>query len=492
MAREALDALELLKVTYGDIRVIRRWQEHIATKDGVVEAVEGDESLGYGIRVIKNGRWGFAASNDLSRDGVYRTARKAVELADAAVVVTGEEIVLTKEKKIRASYTTPFEEDPFVVPLPEKIKLLLAADAAQRRVRKIKIAQSYYTGWKQEKLFASTSGSWIDQKLVECGGGIEATAVSESDVQMRSFPNSFRGQFNTGGFEIVRKMGLPENGERIAQEALMLLAADECPTGEYDIILDANQLGLQIHESCGHATEGDRALGWESSYAGTSFLTPDKLGKFRYGSEIVNLTADATIPGGLGTFGFDDDGVAAQRTFLIKNGIFSDYQTSREVAAKLAGLVKGYKRLSNGTVRADGWGHLPMIRMTNINLEPGGSPGGGRAWKLADLIADTKKGIFFSTNKSWSIDDRRLNFQFGTEIAWEVINGKKTRMLRNATYAGITPKFWGSCDAICGRDEWVVWGTPNCGKGQPSQLAHTGHGAAPARFRNIKVGVIKR
>jgi TldD protein len=221
-------------------------------------------------------------------------------------------------------------------------------------------------------------------------------------------------------------------------------------------------------------------LGWEASYAGTTFLTPDKLGKnFKYGSDIVNLTADATLAGGLGTFGYDDEGVPAQRTFLIKNGTFENYQTSREVAAKL-----GQKK-SNGTVRADGWQHLPMIRMTNINLEPGNG-------KLKDLIADTKDGIFFSTNKSWSIDDKRQNFQFGTEIAWEIKNGKKTRMLKNATYTGITPQFWGSCDAICGRDDWVIWGTPNCGKGQPSQLAHTGHGAAPARFRNVKCGVIKR
>ncbi len=491
LAKEVLNALELLKVAYGDVRAIRGRHEHIATKDGVVEAVETNDSLGYGIRVIKNGRWGFAASNDLTRDGVYRTARKAVELADAAARVSGEEIILTKEKRIKAKYRTPFKKDPFRVLLDEKIKLLLAADAAQRRVKKIKISQGYYMAWKQEKLFANTEGSWIDQLLVECGGGIEATAVSKNDVQMRSYPNSFRGQFNTGGYEVVESLKLRENGERIAEEAVALLTADECPSDEFDIILDSNQLALQIHESCGHATEGDRALGWEASYAGTTFLTPDKLGKnFRYGSKIVDLTADATIPGGLGTFGFDDEGVPAQRRFLVKEGIFNDYQTSREVAAKLTRLVKGYALPSSGAVRADGWQHLPMIRMTNINLEPGGASGQGLT--LSELISDTKKGIVFSTNKSWSIDDKRQNFQFGTEIAWEIKNGKKTRMLKNATYTGITPEFWGSCDAICGKNEWIVWGTPNCGKGQPSQLAHTGHGAAPARFRKVKCGVIRR
>ncbi len=486
IAKEVLDALELLKVTYGDVRVVHAISEHIATKDGTVEGLEKNDSLGYGIRVIKNGRWGFAASNDLTRDGVYRTARKAVALADAAAKVPGEEIVLTRERRVKDVYQTPYKKDPFAVSLDTKIKLLLAADAAQRKAKKIKISQAYFTAWKQNKLFANTEGSFIDQEIVECGGGIEATAVAGNDVQMRSYPNSFRGQFNTGGFEIVEKMGLVENGERIASEAVALLSADECPSGEFDIILDSNQLALQIHESCGHATEGDRALGWEASYAGTTFLTPDLLGKkFRYGSDIVNLTADATIPGGLGTFGYDDEGVAAQRTFLVEKGVFKNYQTSREVAAKLG------KSHSNGTVRADGWQHLPMIRMTNINLEPFAGRS-GQAPTLEKLISDTKSGILFSTNKSWSIDDKRQNFQFGTEIAWEIKNGKKTRMLKNATYTGITPQFWGSCDAICGKDDWIVWGTPNCGKGQPSQLAHTGHGAAPARFRKVKCGVIRR
>lgn len=484
IGKEVLNAFEFLKVTYGDVRVIHALHEHIATKDGTVEAVESNDTLGFGIRVIKNGRWGFAASNDLTKDGIYGAVRKAVELAGAAAKVTGEEIVLTQEKRIKDIYRTPIKKDPFKISLDEKIKLLLAADTAQRKVKKIKISQSYYTAWKQNKLFANTQGSWINQEIVECGGGIEATAVSDSDVQMRSFPNSFRGQFNTGGYEIVEKMKLVENGERIAQEAVALLSADECPSGEYDIILDSNQLALQIHESCGHATEGDRALGWEASYAGTTFLTPDLLNRnFRYGSKVVNLTADATIPGGLGTFGYDDEGVPAQRTFLVEDGIFKNYQTSREVAAKLG------QKNSNGTVRADGWQHLPMIRMTNINLEPGSSTSSG---SLIDLIADTKNGIFFSTNKSWSIDDKRQNFQFGTEIAWEIKNGRKTRMLKNATYTGITSQFWGSCDAICSKNEWIVWGTPNCGKGQPSQLAHTGHGASPARFRKVECGVIKR
>jgi len=492
IATHALNAFELSRVTYADIKVGQYWLEHIATKDGVVEAMESNEILGYGIRVVKNGRWGFAASNILTCDGVFAAVKKAILLADAAALIAGEDVILTNEHVVKDTYVTPHKEDPFDVSVDEKVKLLLEADREQRREKRIRVSQAYYTGWKQKKLFASSEGAWISQTLVECGGGIEATATSTTDVQNRSFPNSFRGQFVTGGYEHVRAMGLVENGHRIAEEAVALLTADDCPSADMDVILDGNQLALQIHESCGHATEGDRALGWEASYAGTTFLTPDKLGNFQYGSPIVNLTADATVPLGLGTFGYDDEGVKAQRKYLIQNGMFVDYQTSREVAAILGKRVKGYTRTSSGGVRSDGWGHLPMIRMTNINLEPGIPEGTSqKTWNPDALIADTKHGIFFSTNKSWSIDDKRLNFQFGTEIAWEIKNGKKVRMLKNATYTGMTPVFWGSCDAICGKEHWVVWGTPNCGKGQPSQLAHTGHGAAPARFRNVKVGVVK-
>ena len=243
------------------------------------------------------------------------------------------------------------------------------------------------------------------------------------------------------------------------------------------MILDGSQTALQVHESCGHPIELDRVLGSEAAFAGTSFLTPDKLGTFRYGSDHVSMTIDATIPGGLGTFGYDDEGVPAQRADVVRNGVFVGYLTDRETAAAL-----GWR--SNGTARASSWDRLPLIRMTNVNLEPG-------PWKLSDLVADTDDGLYMQTNRSWSIDDKRLNFQFGTEIAWEIKNGRLGDMMKNATYTGITPRFWGSCDAVCGGDEWVVWGTPNCGKGQPEQVGHVGHGAAPARFRNVRVGVMK-
>jgi TldD protein len=263
----------------------------------------------------------------------------------------------------------------------------------------------------------------------------------------------------------------------VGEEAVALLTADPCPRREADIILDGSQLALQIHESVGHPTELDRALGMEANYAGTSFLTVDKLRRLRFGSPLVNLTADATLPHGLATFAFDDEGVEAQRWPIVKDGLFVGYLTSRELAHRI-----GEKR-SRGCVRSDGWHHVPMIRMVNLSLEPG-------AGSLEDLIADTDDGIYMETNRSWSIDQLRYNFQFKTEIGWEIKKGRRGRMLRNPTYQGITPVFWNSCDFICGREAWKPWGVTNCGKGQPGQVAEMTHGAAPARFRGVRVGVV--
>ena len=249
--------------------------------------------------------------------------------------------------------------------------------------------------------------------------------------------------------------------------------------GVFDIILDGSQLGLQIHESVGHPIELDRVLGMEANFAGTSFLTTDKLGQLRYGSDLVNVVADARQEHGpgLGTFAFDEEGVPAQCTPIVSNGLFTGYLSSRETAHTIGANHSG------GTLRAEGWNRLPIIRMTNISILPGDKP-----LTLEQLIADTERGIYMETNRSWSIDDKRYNFQFGTEIGWEIKNGKRIRMLKNPSYSGITTEFWNSLDAICSRHEWVLWGVPHCGKGQPQQVMGTGHGAAPARFKGIKVG----
>jgi TldD protein len=354
-----------------------------------------------------------------------------------------------------------------------------------RRESRVKVTYGSIVTVRNHQYFASSEGSQIEQEITQAGAAIQAYAIEGDEIQRRSYPQAFRDQ-HTEGWEFIEGLDLPGNAERIGSEAVALLSADPCPSGVTTLVLGGSQLGLQIHESCGHPTELDRVFGTEAAYAGTSFLTTDKLDDFQYGSSIVNLTADATIPGALGTFAYDDEGVPAQRVPLVRDGMFVGYLTSRETAAQLAelrGEDPGQAR-SGGAMRASGWNRIPLIRMTNVNLEPG-------TWSFEDLIADTDEGIYMEDNRSWSIDNLRLNFQFGTEMAYEIKNGKLGRLLKNATYTGITPKFWGGCDAICNADHWYVWGIPNCGKGQPSQSMQTGHGAAPARFRNVRVGVMQ-
>ncbi|MFQ5885916.1 MAG: TldD/PmbA family protein [Anaerolineae bacterium] len=477
LAHRALNLAQLKGAAYGDIRIIHLVTERIDVKNGVVEGLSLNRDQGFGIRVLVDGAWGFASSSRLTLEEIERVTTQAVEIAKASALVKRDDGELGPPEVHKDAYRTPVKIDPFSIPLEEKIALLLAADGEMRRVKGIAVAESGMIFVRENQIFASTEGSYIEQEIIESGAGLEAMATSQDEVQTRSYPNSFGRHQGTAGYEFIESMGLVENAQRTAEEAVALLTAKQCPSGITTLILGGTQLALQVHESCGHPIELDRVMGTEASYAGTSFLTLEKLGHFRYGSEIVNITADATLPGGLGTFGYDDEGVPAQRTPIVKEGLFLGYLTSRETAAKIG-------QRSNGAMRADGWNRIPLIRMTNINLGPG-------EWTLEDLIADTPEGIFMDTNKSWSIDDKRLNFQFGTEIAYEIKKGKLGALLKNATYTGITPEFWGSCDAICNRDQWQIWGTPNCGKGQPSQSAHVGHGAAPARFRNVRVGVMR-
>ena len=474
LTARVLDLATGLGASYADVRVETRRVQVVSVKNGVVNALSDETSSGFGVRVLVDGAWGFASSADFAPAELERVTRLAVEIARASALACRTPVQLGPPVRSQGRYETPVVRDPFRVPIEEKLALLQAADSLMRAVRGVTVAESSCECQRVDKTFANSEGAYVEQVLIETGGGIEALAVGEHETQKRSYPNSFGRHQGTAGYEFLEAMDLPGNAQRIAEQAVALLTAKPCPSEVTTLILDPTQTALQVHESCGHAIELDRVLGTEASYAGTSFLTPDKRGHFRYGSEVVTIVADATVPGGLGTFGFDDEGVPAQRTVIVDQGIFRNYLTSRETAAV-------FGETSNGTMRADGWNRIPLIRMTNINLEPG-------PWRLEDLIADTDRGIYMETNRSWSIDDKRLNFQFGTEIAWEIRGGKLGALLRNPTYTGITPQFWQSCDAVC--SEWAVWGTPNCGKGQPSQVAHVGHGAAATRFRNVRVGVV--
>ncbi len=472
----ALDAAQRGGAGYADIRLVERLNESLTVKNGALEAASSNASAGFGVRVLLDGAWGFSSSSVLEAEEVERVTREALEIASASGAARLAPVELDDTPPITDSYRTPYDEDPFEVSLDDKLRILMDADAAMAAVPGVAIREGTLVAGRERKTFASLAGARIEQEIVESGGGIEATAVNDSEMQQRSYPNSFGGQSVTGGFEAVRALELPKYGQETAELAVALLDAPQCPSGEMDLVLDSTQVALQIHESCGHPTELDRVFGTEASFAGTSFLTTDKLDSLRYGSPIVNIDADATAPGGLGTFGYDDEGVPAQRAPLVSGGILVGYLTSRETAPRIG-------RRSMGSARGWTWSSIPLIRMTNINLQP------GDAGSLEDLIADTSDGIFMSINKSWSIDDRRLNFQFGDQAGWLIKNGKRTQLVKNPTYTGITPQFWGSCDAICGPDEWTLWGLPNCGKGEPVQTGHVGHGAAPARFRGVKVGV---
>jgi TldD protein len=472
----ALNTAQTLGASYADIRIVHRRMESITVKNGVVEALEQDESYGFGVRVIADGAWGFAASSNVAFQEIDQVVAQAIAIARASAMFQNQPVVLAPVEPVQDRYTTPVEQDPFRVSLDKKINYLLRADAEACAVRGASIVEGSLHAWRENKVFASTEGSYIEQEITKSGLGLQAMAVGNNEVQVRSYPNSY-GHWMTKGWEMALDYDLPGNARRIAEEAVALLSAPQCPTGTTTLILDGSQTALQIHESCGHPVELDRVLGMEAAFAGTSFLTLDKLGNYRYGSPVVNMTADATLSGGLGSFGYDDEGVPAQRIDLVKDGIFTGYLSDRQTAA-LIGLP-----YSGGCSRAENWNRLAMIRMTNVNLLPG-------TWRLEDLIADTDDGIYMLANKSWSIDDKRLNFQFGCELAYKIKNGKLGRIYKNPTYQGMTPQFWGSCDAICNADYWAIWGEPNCGKGQPVQTGHTGHGAAPTRFRNMAVGVM--
>ena len=429
--------------------------------------------------MIADGAWGFAASDDLSRGAVETTAAQAVEIAKASARVKQHDIRMAPEKPVTADWVTPYQIDPFSISVEQNLELLLKIDAELRSVTGVTLAETSMNFRREEHWFRSSEGASIHQTKFTTGAGYAAYAFAGSEIQKRSYPSSFGGQWQNKGYELIAELKLLENARRIGEETVALLKAERCPEGEFDIILESSQLGLQIHESVGHPIELDRVLGMEANFAGTSFLTLDKLRTLRYGSDLVNIVADARQEHGpgLGTFAFDDEGVPAQCTPIISNGLFTGYLSSRETAHTI-----GADR-SGGTLRAEGWNRLPIIRMTNISILPGEKP-----LTLEQLIAASDHAILMQTNRSWSIDDKRYNFQFGCEMGWEIKNGKRVRLLKNPSYSGITTEFWNSMDAICSRDEWTLWGTPNCGKGQPQQVMGTGHGASPARFRSRKVG----
>jgi len=463
-------------VTHAEIRWVRERAERLRVRDGAPEGVSHSTRAGYSVRLIARGAWGFACTQTPTDEALARMVSEALAVALASSRLLKKPVLFPPEPGRVGSYETPLEIDPFGVSLERKLADLSGPEAELRRGgAPLHSAEAWMHWTEMEKLLITSEGTDVWQRFVFGGVGMSVIAVGpDGRMQRRSFPGFPGSEALQGGYEIVAHTGLAEAAPRMRAEVLELLDAPQCPEGERDIILASNQLALQVHESCGHPTELDRALGAEISLAGGSFLQPSELGKLQYGSSLVTITADAIAPGGLGTFGWDDEGTPAGKAPLIQDGVFVDYLSSRESAAELG-------RKSTGTVRAESWNRLPMIRMINVSLEP-------RKGSLEDLIADTDDGLLLDTNQSWSIDDLRLNFQFSCEVAWEIKKGKRTRLLRDARYTGSTPEFWRSCDAICGPEESRIWGLMLCGKGDPMQTMQVAHAAPPARFRRVEVG----
>ena len=475
----ALNTATSRGATYAEARLVDERNRALATKNGKIASASDSESMGLGIRVIADGGWGFAATKDLTQAGVERCAIHAVEIARASGRVQRAPLRLAPEKPAKVDWSSPCAVDPFTTSIGQNLDLLRAIDETLRSVEGITLAETNMNFRHHEQWFWNTDGSDIHQVRTTVGAGFAALSFEESEIQKRSYPNSFGGQWQNKGYELIDELDLLGNAKRIAEECVALHKAPQCPQGRADIILDSSQLGLQIHESIGHPIELDRVLGMEANFAGTSFLTLEKLNTLKYGSDLVNVVADATEQHGpgLGTFAYDDEGVQAQCVPIISKGQFKGYLSSRDTAAMIG------RERSGGNMRAESWNRVPIVRMTNISILPGEKP-----LTLEQLISSTDDGIFMQTNRSWSFDDKRYNFQFGCEIGWEIKGGKLGRMLKNPSYSGITTEFWNSMDAICSRDQWTLWGTPNCGKGQPQQTMGTGHGASPARFRNVKIG----
>src|ERR671930_667049 len=471
LCEEGVAAALAAGASYADARVVVRRNQTIATRNQRVDRLDDTETEGLGVRVLVDGAWGFACDRRLGAEGAQAAAAKACAFAKAAP--GGHERALAQVEAARGDYRTPVEKDPFEISLADKVEHCLRAERALEH-EDVKVTAAFVRAQREHKVFVSSEGAATEQELVECGGGIDAMAIGDGLTQIRSHPSAHGGSSAQAGWEYIESLAFEREAPRVGEQAAALLWADPCPSMVTTIVADAEQMELQTHESVGHPTELDRIYGTEAAYAGTSFLKPGDLGSLRYGSEHMNVTADPPKPGGLGTFAFDDEGVPAERVPIVAEGVLRGFLTSRETAARIGNG-------SGGSMRADGWSRMPLVRMTNLHLEPGEGT-------LEDMIAGVDDGLFLQTNKSWSIDDKRLNFQFGTQCAWEIKDGKLGRLLRDATYTGQTPVFWGSLDAVAGPDEWRLHGLTNCGKGQPGQHAHVSHGTSPARFRNVQVG----
>jgi TldD protein len=470
LAETALARLRQAGVEYGDVRLLDTTTQTIRGEDRRIAGIREGENRGLGVRALCKGAWGFAASSVLSLEEIPRVADLAVEIAKGSASLAIERVRPAPEPVHRDTVRTVCRVDPFSIPLEEKAGLLMELMETVHRHSGIVRSNAHLWAQRDRKLFVSTEGSHIEFDLVAVQGEFSATALHNGRFATRSFNSP---HLRTG-YELINGLDWLAQAPRIASEAIEKVRAPVVEAGRYDLVLDPEHLSLTIHESCGHPSELDRALGYEANYAGTSFLTPEHLGKFQYGSQHVNLVADNTEPETLAATGYDDDGVACQQWDIVREGLFVGYCTNREVAPKI------HEARSRGSNRADGWASVPIVRIANIGLAPGRST-------LDELLSDVRRGIYIEGHGSYSIDQRRYNFQFGGDAFWLIRNGKRTHMLRDVIYHGITPEFWNSCDGVADRSHRRRFGFITCGKGQPGQSGWMTHAASHARFRGVSV-----
>lgn len=463
--------------SYVEVRQQRTRRQDLTVKDGQVGPLSDGESLGLGVRVLVDGAWGFGSAQQLSEAGGLAAADSALALARAAARQGMGGVTLSPLEASQGTYRTRVRIDPLELKLQDKLEPLTEAEERLRGagIDEIRSTLAKASFRREDRLLVTSEGCDIYQELTESGAMMQATAVAGGDMQVRSYPNGRSGLHRTAGFEVIEQLDLPSHAQRVAEEAHQLVHAEQCPSGLLPAIIDGTQMALQIHESVGHPTELDRVLGSEVSLAGDSFMTPDLLDTLQFGTADVTLRADATYPGGLGTYGYDDEGVPAADVVLVRDGTFCGYQSSREDAARL-GVC------SSGAGRAVGPNHIPLVRMSNICLDPGD-------WSLDEMMAEAGDGIYLEGIKTGSIDQKRLNFQFGPELGRLIVDGAPGPLVKNPVYSGTTVEFWNSCLGVGTSDLWQMWAIPTCGKGQPGQTARVGHGSAPALFADLRLGV---
>jgi TldD protein len=475
---EALNAAKMAGASYADVRVGRYRRQSIATRERQITGVQDGESYGMGIRTIVNGAWGFAATSNMTKDGVAKAAREAARISRAARSVLKRPIELAPSPVVKGTWATPVKIDPLEVSLEEKVNYLFATNEAALKVAGIRFVNTSVQLLREIKMYANSEGTETTQTFIRVGPNFSATAVGQGGFQSYSEELAPRGE----GWEYITGLNMPGNAAEWASLAVQKLGARSVEPGRYDLILDPKNLWLTIHESIGHPTELDRAMGYEANYAGTSFVAPPEkqIGKLKYGTDIMNIQGDRTQEGSLARCAWDDEGVAADKWLIIDKGQFKDYQTTREQAAwiqKLTGVNK-----SHGCSFADSWDSVQFQRMPNVSLLPS-----DKDISMNDIVSATDRGIIIQNRGSWSIDHQRYNFQFSGQAFWEIRGGKIVGMLKDVAYQANTPVFWNSMDMIGGKTTYWLGGSFGDGKGQPSQSNSVSHGCPPARFKQVNI-----